>query len=106
MTNETGFIQVVGDNARMKVLEYLISGKSTYHSVLAVTNGIKLSHQTVRNVLKSLAVQGMAIETHKGRVKLYSINQEHMFSKMFISMYDATMVEAASTMPKVEVNVQ
>ena len=85
---ESIFLDYVGDNPRMRVLQYLIEGRNFDYTLTDLLNA-GVSQGTLNNLLPKLLELGIVIKTRKiGRATLYKINQNNIIVKQLISLYD------------------
>lgn len=100
MAQESIFLEYLGDNPRMKVLQYLIEGRDFDYTLTDMLNA-GVSWGTLNTLFPKLVDLGIVKITRKiGRATLYKINQNNMISKQLIEIYDKLILEKLN---KVEV---
>ncbi len=82
------FLEHVGDNPRMRILQYLIEGKDFDYTLTDLLNA-EVSWGTLNTLMPKLLELGIVLKTRKiGRATLYKINQNNIAVKELIKMYD------------------
>lgn len=110
MKEESIFLDHVGDNPRMRVLQYLIEGRYFDYTLTDLLNA-GVSWGTLNTLIPKLLELGIVIKTRKiGRATLYKINQENVAVRQLIALYDNLLLEKLNhikeeTGKKVEVPV-
>ena len=85
---ESIFLNYVGDNPRMRVLQYLIEGRDFDYTLTDMLNA-GVSWGTLNQLMPKFAELGIVLKTRKiGRATLYKINQHNEMVKQFIILYD------------------
>jgi len=93
MTEESIFLEYVGDNPRMRILQYLIEGRDFDYTLTDLLNA-GVSWGTLNSLVPKLLELGIVVKTRKiGRATLYKINQENVLVKQLIKLYDSLMLE-------------
>src|SRR3989338_6265749 len=93
MTEESIFLDYVGDNPRMRILQYLIEGRAFDYTLTDLLHA-GVSWGTLNTLVPKLFALGMIIKTRKiGRATLYKINQENAAAKQLIALYDHLIFE-------------
>ncbi len=93
MTEESIFLEHVGNNPRMRVLQYLIEGKDFDYTLTDMLNA-GVSWGTLNMLIPSLVKLGIIIKTRKiGRATLYKINQQNVTVKQLIGLYDHLILQ-------------
>ncbi len=88
MTEESIFLEHVGNNPRMRVLEYLIDGREYDYTLTDMINA-GVSWSTLNTLIPSLVKQGIIVKTRKiGRATLYKINKDNVIIKKLIEIDD------------------
>ncbi|MBI2668594.1 hypothetical protein HYX14_02000 [Candidatus Woesearchaeota archaeon] len=98
MAEESIFLEHVGDNPRMRILQYLIEGKDFDYTLTDLLNA-GVSWGTLNTLVPKLLELGMIVKTRKiGRATLYKINQDNVAVKQLIELYDNLLLEKLSQM--------
>lgn len=85
---ESIFLNYVGDNPRMRVLQYLIEGRDFDYTLTDLLQA-GVSWGTLNMLVPKLTELGILIKTRKiGRATLYKINQNNLAAKQLIGLYD------------------
>lgn len=93
MIEESVFLEYIGDNPRMRILQYLIEGRDFDYTLTDLLNA-KVSWGTLNALIPKLLQLGMIVKTRKiGRATLYKINQENVVAKQLIELYDYLILE-------------
>ena len=93
MTEESIFLKHIGDNPRMRVLQYLIEGRDFDYTLTDMLNA-GVSWGTLNHLIPNLVNLGIIIKTRKiGRATLYKINQENQTAKQLIALYDNLIIQ-------------
>ncbi|MEK6947862.1 MAG: hypothetical protein AABX19_01320 [Nanoarchaeota archaeon] len=88
MKTESIFLKHVGDNPRMRILQFLIEGRDFDYTLTDMLNA-NVSWGTLNTLLPTLSKLGMVLKVRKiGRATLYKINQENNTIKQLIKLYD------------------
>ncbi len=98
MTEESIFLDYVGDNPRMRILQYLIEGRDFDYTLTNLLHA-GVSWGTLNMLVPKLAELGILIKTRKiGRATLYKINQNNFAVKQLIMIYDKLILEKLDTL--------
>ena len=98
MAEESIFLEYVGDNPRMRILQYLIEGKNFDYTLTDLLTA-RVSWGTLNTLVPKLLELGIVAKTRKiGRATLYKINQENVAVKQLIRLYDNLLLEKLSQM--------
>jgi len=93
MMEESIFLEYVGDNPRMRILQYLIEGRDFDYTLTDMLNA-GVSWGTLNTLIPKLLGLRMVIVTRKiGRATLYKINKDNMVIKQLIELYDQLILE-------------
>ena len=93
MTEESIFLDHVGDSPRMKVLQYLIEGKDFDYTLTDMLHA-QVSWGTLNQLIPKLMELGIIIKTRKiGRATLYKINPHHETAKQLIVLYQNLLLQ-------------
>jgi len=92
------FLEHVGDNPRMRVLQYLIEGKNFDYTLTDLLNA-GVSWGTLNTLIPKLLRLGIIAKTRKiGRATLYKINQKNIVVKQLIELYDSLLLQKLEQM--------
>ena len=98
MKEESIFLDHVGDNPRMRILQYFIEGRDFDYTLTDLLNA-GVSWGTLNSLVPKLLDLGIVVKTRKiGRATLYKINQENMAVKQLMGLYDNLLLEKLSSM--------
>lgn len=93
MEEDSIFLDYIGDNPRMRILQYLIEGRDFDYTVTDMLNS-GVSWGTLNSIVPNLLKFGIIIKTRKiGRATLYKINKENVFSNQLIKLYDDLIMQ-------------
>jgi len=96
MKEESIFLEYVGDNPRMRILQFLIEGRDFDYTLTDMLNA-GVSWGTLNTLMPKLVELGIAIKTRKiGRATLYKINQNNVAVKELIKLYDTLILKRLS----------
>ena len=102
MTEESIFLEHIGNNLRMKVLEYLIEGREFDYTLTDMLNA-GVSWGTLNTLIPSLVKLDIIVKTRKiGRATLYKINKENATAKQLITLYDHLILQTLKALEKKE----
>lgn len=94
MTEESLFLEHVGDSPWMRILQYLIEGRNFDYTLTDMLNA-GVSWGTLNQIIPKLLKLGMIVKTRKiGRATLYRINQNHQAVKQLMALYDTIIVDS------------
>ena len=93
MKEESIFLEHVGDNPRMRILQYLIEGRDFDYTLTDMLNA-GVSWGTLNMLVPKFAELGIVVKTRKiGRATLYKLNQNNVAVKQLIGLYDKLILE-------------
>lgn len=93
MDEESIFLEHVGDNPRMRILQYLIEGRDFDYTLTDLLHA-GVSWGTLNTLVPKLLELGMVVKTRKiGRATLYKINRENVAVKRLMELYDHLILE-------------
>ncbi len=93
MKETSVFLDYVGDNPRMRILQYLIEGRELDYTLTDMLNA-GVSWGTLNSLIPKLLELEIIVKTRKiGRATLYKINQNNVISKKLIELYDKIIFE-------------
>ncbi len=88
MSDESIFLEHVGDNPRMRVMQYLIEGRDFDYTLTDLLQA-GVSWGTLNVLVPHLVKLGIVVKTRKiGRATLYKINLQNSTAKQFVELYD------------------
>ena len=98
MAEESIFLEYVGDNPRMRILQYLIGGRDFDYTLTDLLNA-GASWGTLNTLVPKLTELGLLMKTRKiGRATLYKINQNNFAVKQLMELYDKLLLEKLNTL--------
>lgn len=93
MDEESLFLDHVGDNPHMRVVQYLIEGKDFDYTLTDMLNA-GVSWGTLNTLIPKFMELGLIVKTRKiGRATLYKINQENVAVKQLMQLYHQLLLE-------------
>lgn len=93
MVEESIFLEHVGDNPRMRILQYLIEGRDFDYTLTDLLHA-GVSWGTLNTLVPKMLELGMVVKTRKiGRATLYKINRENVAVKRLMELYDHLILE-------------
>jgi len=100
MITESIFLDYVGDNPRMRVLQYFIEGRDFDYTLTDLLNA-GVSWGTLNTLVPKLLELGIIIKTRKiGRATLYKINIKNIVANQLIELYDNLLLEKLNQIEK------
>lgn len=100
MTEESIFLDNVGDSPRMRVIEFLIEGRDFDYTLTDMLNA-RVSWGTLNQLIPKLLELGIIVKTRKiGRATLYKINQDNETAQQLIKLYDSLILQQLRPMEK------
>lgn len=98
MGEESIFLEYVGDNPRMRIVQYLIEGRDFDYTLTDMLNA-GVSWGTLNTLIPKLLKLGIVIKVRKiGRATLYKINQENVLIKQLMKLYDNLILDQLTRM--------
>ncbi|MBS3090246.1 hypothetical protein J4433_00570 [Candidatus Pacearchaeota archaeon] len=95
MEEKSFFLQYLGDNPRIRILDFLMANFALDFSLPQIAEGSKVAYTTLIDLLPKLIKQGIIIETRKiGKSRLYKINLDSPIAKALFAI-DLKLSEAA-----------
>lgn len=89
MAEKSLFLDIVGDNPTMRVLQYLIEGRKFDYTLTDLARNAGVSWATLYLVFPKLLKYGIVKKVREvGRAKLFKIDEENKLAKYFILLYD------------------
>lgn len=106
MKEESIFLEHMGDNPRMRILQYLIEGRNFDYTLTDLLNA-GVSWGTLNSLIPKLLELGIIIKTRKiGRATLYKINQQNIAVKQLIELYDNLLVEKLNSIEETSKKIE
>lgn len=94
-TQQSFFLQYLGDNPKIRILDFLMDNFSQDFSLPQIAMGGNVAYTTLIDILPKLLEQGIIIETRKiGKSTLYKINLDNPVAKALF-LIDIKLSEAA-----------
>lgn len=101
MSEESIFLDHVGDTPRMRVLQYFIEGRDFDYTLTDLLNA-GVSWGTLNQLLPKLLELGIVTKTRKiGRATLYKINQNNLTAKQLIALYDTLILQKLNELDQI-----
>ena len=86
---ETLFRQALGDNPKIRVLEFFIEGRELDYSISDIAEGAEIGRTTLFRIFDDLVKSRIIIPTRQiGNAKLFKLNQNNLFVKKMIELFD------------------
>ena len=93
MTEESLFLDYVGDNPHMRIVQYLIEGNDFDYTLTDMLNA-GVSWGTLNTLIPKFLELGLIVKTRKiGRATLYKINQNNVAIKQLMELYHQLLLE-------------
>ena len=93
MKEESIFLNYVGDNPRMRILQYLIEGRELDYTLTDMLNA-GVSWGTLNSLIPKLLELDVIVKTRKiGRATLYKINKDNLVAKQLVELYDKLILQ-------------
>ena len=105
MTEISLFLDYVGDNPRMRLLQYLIEGRDFDYTLTDMLNA-GVSWGTLNYLIPKFVELGMVVQTRKiGRATLYKINQNNFVVQNLIKLYDSLLLNELNKRSKNKITI-
>ena len=89
------FLQYLGENPKMRVLDFLMDNFAQDFSLPQIAKGSKVAYTTLIEILPKLLKQEIIMETRKiGKSRLYKINLDNPIAKALFAI-DMKLSEVA-----------
>ena len=89
------FLQYLGDNPKMRILDFLMDNLAHDFSLPQIAEGGGVAYTTLIDIMPKLLEQGIIMETRKiGKSKLYKIDLDNSIAKALF-VIDMKLSEAA-----------
>ncbi len=90
---ETLFRLALGDNPKVRVLEFLIEGRELDYHISDIAEGSKIGRTTLFRIWEDLIKAKIIIPTRQiGNAKLFKLNQKSPFVKKMIELFDEVVI--------------
>ncbi len=90
---ETLFRQALGDNPKIRVLEFLIEGRELDYSISDIAEGADIGRTTLFRIFDDLVKSGIIVPTRQiGNAKLFRLNKNSTFVKKMIELFDTIIM--------------
>jgi len=87
MTEKSTFVQVFGESAEIRVLDFLLTFNEFDYPIKQIAREIEAGWTTVEEVIKSLVKRGIVKETRTfGKARMFVIDKENPFSKILLKL--------------------
>ncbi|MBI2046996.1 hypothetical protein HYT26_02435 [Candidatus Pacearchaeota archaeon] len=87
MEEKSFFLQYLGDNPKMRVLDFLMDNFALDFSLPQIAQGSAVAYTTLIELLPGLIKQGIITETRKiGKSRLYKINLDSPIVKALLAI--------------------
>lgn len=89
MKEKTIFLELIGDSPTTRLLEHLVIGRDFDYTLTDLTNA-GVSWTTLNRIFPKFIENKIVMQTREiGRIKLYKLNQENLFVRKLIDLFDA-----------------
>ncbi len=100
MKEESLFLEYVGDNPRMRIMQYLIEGRDFDYTLTDMLNA-GVSWGTLNTLIPNLLELDIVVKTRKiGRATLYKLNRNNIMVKQLIELYDHLLLQNLDVLEK------
>src|SRR3989304_9776592 len=90
---ETLFRQALGDNPKIRVLEFLIEGRELDYSISDIAEGADIGRTTLFRIFDDLIKSGIIVPTRQiGNAKLFRLNKNSSSVKKMIKHFDTIIM--------------
>lgn len=101
---ETIFTRAIGNNPKIKVLEFLIEGRELDYSISDIAEGAGIGRTTLFRIWDDFVELSIVKPTRViGNAKLYKLNVENAFVRKIIDLFDTLVIEPLNKKRKVVV---
>ena len=91
---ETLFRKALGDNPKIRVLEFLIEGRELDYSINDIAEGAEIGRTTLFRIWEDLIKTQIITPTRQiGNAKLYKLNLNNIFAKKLTEIFDAIILQ-------------
>ena len=86
---ETLFREYFGNSPKLRILEFLITGRNLDYSLTDITKGAEVAWKTTLKIIPELVKSNVVVPTRTiGNAKLYKINEKSLVAKLIIQTFD------------------
>ncbi len=86
------FLEIMGNTPRMRLLEFLISGRESDYSLSDISKNAGIPWSTLHRILPVFEKRKLVVKTREiGRAKLYRINGENTEARALIEIFDSIL---------------
>ena len=90
---ETLFRQALGDNPKIRVLEFLIEGRELDYSISDIAEGAEIGRTTLFRIFDDLLKSGIIVSTRQiGNAKLFRLNKNNTLVRKMIELFDEIII--------------
>src|SRR3989338_6041240 len=90
---ETLFRQALGDNPKIRVLEFLIEGRELDYSIIDIAEGAEIGRTTLFRIFDDLIKSRIIVPTRQiGNAKLFKLNKNSAFVKKMVELFDEVIM--------------
>lgn len=90
---ETLFRRALGDNPKIRVLEFLIEGRELDYHISDIAEGSGIGRTTLFRIWEDLIKSKIIVPTRNiGNAKLFKLNQNSLFVKRMIELFDEVIM--------------
>jgi hypothetical protein len=105
MEEESFLLKYLGDNPKIRILDFLIDNFAMDFSLTQIAKESNVAYTTLIDILPELIKQGIVIKTRKiGKSGLYQLNLDNSIAKALFAI-DMKLSEAALIKPEKEKEV-
>lgn len=100
MTDESIFLEYLGDSPRMRLLQYFIEGRDFDYTLTDMLNA-GVSWGTLNTLIPKFVELEIVVKTRKiGRATLYKLNKKNEAVEYFLGLYDKLILRQLKAMEK------
>lgn len=86
---ETLFRKALGDNPKIRVLEFLIEGRELDYSISDIAEGAEIGRTTLFRIWEDLKKSSIIKHTSNiGNARLYRLNEDNLFVRKMVEVFD------------------
>src|SRR3989344_7879433 len=90
---ETLFRQALGDNPKIRVLEFFIEGRELDYSISDIAEGAEIGRTTLFRIFDDLIKNKIIVPTRQiGNAKLYRLNLNNEFVRRIVAVFDDIII--------------
>lgn len=85
----TNFVEIMGDNPTVRILDFLIENDRDSWTMVEIRNGASVGYSTLKSVLPKMLKNGLImVKKTVGRARLFVINKENPIIKKMYELYN------------------